>query len=150
MKRLQKCLLVLAGFLPLAAGFTLNAWMMDHPDSLPPFFLISVLVLAAWFLLGLLSQRLIASRWEATLLVNGVALVFLLLVVIQVGFLGRYLGNWLGLATQFYYLPLIWLPSQILNFLFRFAPALVVYIGAFILLCTMTALGHWVRTKQQK
>lgn len=150
MKRLEKCLLVLTGGLPLAVGFAMNAWMMEHPDSLPPFLLISVLVLAVWFLLGLLSQRLTESRWEAALLVNGIALVFLLLVVIQVGFLGRYWGNWLGVATQFYYLPLIWLPSQILNLLFRFAPTLVIYIAAFILLCTMTALGHWVRVKQQK
>ena len=44
-------LLVILGLLPFAAGGVMNHSMMAHPDTLPPFLLIGLLLLLGWGLI---------------------------------------------------------------------------------------------------
>ena len=142
MRIVKKCGLVLAGCLPLAVGYALNNWMMSHMETTPPLVLINLIILAVWVLLGLLSRRVTGSLWEAVLLVNAAALIDLLLVVLQVAFAGRFWGNRLGVLTQFYYLPVVRIPSQLCLLIFRAGSTMSSFLVAFASLCGATALGH--------
>ena len=142
MRIVKKCGLALAGCLLLAVGYAMNSWMTAHMEKMPPLVLINLIVLAVWVLLGLLSQRVTGSLWEAMLLVNAAALIDLVLVVIQVAFVGRFWGNWLGAMTQFYYLPVVRIPSQLCLLIFRTGSTISSFFAAFASLCAATALGH--------
>ena len=92
------------GVIPLIWGILLDKLMM-----LPiPAIIWTVLGIASLILWGLLAKKTMqADRRPVVhmLLLNAVGLVMLILVLIQELVFGRYLGNFAGLAGQFYFLP---------------------------------------------
>ena len=98
------------GFLPLVVGSIENAYMTSHPDILPPLKLIGIVILLVWAAASYaLADRKTRPACQA-LEFCALGLLALILVIVQEVFLGSYWPNFIGIASQFYFLPLISLP----------------------------------------
>ena len=103
---MKQLLRILLGFVPLGIGILLNAYMMAHMDTLPPLALIALGTLLLWGLLGYLTADGKKPRSQV-LSLNAANFLALALVLVQELLLGRYWTNAVGLASQFFFLPLI-------------------------------------------
>lgn len=95
------------GFLPLAVGYIEDACMMQRPDTLPPLKLIGIVMLLVW---AAVSYALAGEKTRPAfqaLELGALGLLALILVIAQEVFLGSYWPNFIGTASQFYFLPLI-------------------------------------------
>ena len=98
------------GFLPLVVGSIENAYMTSHPDTLPPLRLIGTVILIGWAVASYdLADVKPKPVWQA-LEFSALGLLALILVIVQEVFLGSYWLNFIGIASQLYFLPLISLP----------------------------------------
>lgn len=131
-------LLVILGLLPFAAGGVMNHSMMAHPDTLPPFLLIGLLLLLGWGLISFFAVQRGGNIETVVLSLNAVAALVLILLGVQELILGAYWMNAAGAWTQFFYLPL-------LNFGFTLTPwsysVFPAYAAAFLLLAAASAFG---------
>ena len=100
-------LLVAIGCLPFLLGGIINAYMMQHMDVTPPFFLISVLFLVIWSTIAFFMRPHMESTRKTAMWLNLVALVVLILLGVQELWFGAYWLNAIGLWTQLFYLPLM-------------------------------------------
>ena len=129
MKIIKRAFLVLIGFIPLLLfGHYLHHLLMTtffYREA--PFFLISVAVIAAWFVFGIISVKLVGSKKEAVLLLNASAFVVLMLILFQEWVLGSFWLNQVGLTTQMFYLPVVRLGFLISKVIPRF----ILPIGSF-------------------
>ena len=94
---MKQLLRIVLGFLPLGVGFLQNAYMMARMDTLPPLMLIALGTLLLW---GLISYLTFDGK-------SRVLSQTLALVLVQELLLGHYWPNWAGVASQFFFLPLI-------------------------------------------
>jgi hypothetical protein len=115
---MKRFLLLLIGFLPLLIGYIQNHLMLTvFYDRVFPGVLVSIAMLVVWFLVGILSKKLINTKKAAVILMNVPALLVLLLIFLQEIVLGAFWLNNIGLATQIFYLPLIGVVSNLSRFL---------------------------------
>ncbi len=136
---MKKAMLFCVGLFPFAMGVALDAFITGCPVGLSFFFaFINLAVLALWGAAGFLLRRHAATTREAVALAHLPAAVMLLLILVQELALGHYRLNWVGLATQLFYLPLIHLPSRLLFFAHTLPP---VYIAAFAGMVAVFWLG---------
>lgn len=124
---MKHLILVLIGLVPLAIGYLLNhlvmtIWFYELPSGLLP--LGSLAVLALWFIIGRAFARFYNSKWQPILLLNSAAIVALILVLAQTFTGGGFWLNWLGIASMFFYLPLITLAGIMLNVLSFLLPVI--------------------------
>jgi len=103
-----------------------------------PYTLIGIAFLIAWFFVGKYSYRFVINKKAAAILGNMVALIVLLLILYQEVILGQYWSNQLGIATQFYYLPLISIASIFTGIFHTMTPT---YIVAFLMMCISFYFG---------
>ena len=154
---MKRVVLLLIGFFSMPLGFLLNHIMMNVSFNLP-LLLISIAMLAIWFLISMVSVKFIFTKKETILLLNAPAFLVLILNLFQEYVLGHYWMNLAGVATQFFYLPFLGLgftltsglSSQIANFVYT---ATLAYIVVFVCLILDTFLGCSVaerRAKEQK
>ena len=102
---MKKMILVLLGFTPLAIGFQMNSWIMQN--SVLPYGLIGLVFLALWVLFGYLTCAFEKTSLKSAVIANSPAFLILLLIVYQELILGQFWPNAFGVATQFYYFPLL-------------------------------------------
>ena len=102
---MKQLLRILLGFVPLGIGILLNAYMMAHMDTLPPLALIALGTLLLWGLLGYLTADGKKPRSQV-LSLNAANFLALALVLVQVLLFGGYFQNAVGLASQFFFMPL--------------------------------------------
>jgi len=138
--------LVLIGVLPLPVGFLTNHLVMTTWFDIFPggwYWFTGLFFLLLWYVTGLLSAKWVDSRKAALLYLNAAAGLFLILTLFQELILGRYWWGWVGISTQFYYLPLIHIPGNII----RFIPGITIMgaylcIGAFGIMLLASFLGR--------
>ena len=110
---MKKLLLVLLGLFPFVLGFAMNSWLMDNPNSILPFRLIGILFLVFWVWVGFITCKYAKTPYQSVVIIHLPALFVLFLIMYQNIVLEQYWSNFFGLATQFYYLPLINISSFI-------------------------------------
>ncbi len=115
---MKKIFLPAAGLIPFALGFGMNARMMANMDLVLPYRLIGAVWLLFWGLVGYGAKYFAGSARSSALLAHLIPGAVLLCLLYQELVLGRYWFNLLGVATQFYYLPLLNLAFGLENFLF--------------------------------
>ncbi len=146
MKPFVQSALVLTGCLPLAAGIAMNRWMMDHPESLPPFLWIGVLSLLLWAAISFAAKYWVSTRL-VVLLLNLAACVDLILAGVQELILGRYWPNIVGVWSQLFYLPVLRLGFGLTA---GFSSVFPAYAAGFLLLVLASYAGCKLRRKIQK
>ena len=104
---MKNLLRVLLGFVPLGIGYLQNAYMMTHMDTLPPLKLIALGTLLIWGLLCYVTADDQSRAFSQVLALNTASFLALALVLVQELLLGHYWPNSVGLASQFFVLPLI-------------------------------------------
>ncbi|WP_353095125.1 hypothetical protein [Tissierella praeacuta] len=102
---MKKLFLFLLGFIPLVLGFLMNSWLMQN--HILKFKLIGIIFLALWLLIGFTTCYFAKTPLKSTIIANLPAFLMLLFIMYQEIILRRYWSNIFGVATQFYYLPLI-------------------------------------------
>jgi len=114
---MKKLLLVLIGLIPFVLGFAMNSWLMNNPNSILPFRLLGILFLVFWVWVGFITCKYAKTPYHSAVILHLPAFLVLLLIMYQDIVLEEYWSNLLGLATQFYYLPLINISSFISSFI---------------------------------
>ena len=138
--------LVLFGCLPLVFGGLMDRYMMQHMDAVPPYFLISVLFLLLWFGIAFFSRPRMGSAGKTVCRLNLIPLLFLALAGVQLGIRGAYWPGAVGMYTQFFFLPLVWLSSRLMAWT-RTAFAFMVYVVCFGLMVAASYIGCRCRKK---
>jgi len=146
--------LALISLLPLPVGFLTNHLVMTVWFDIFPsgwYLFMGLFFLLLWLVAGLFSLKWIKSKKEVLIYLNTAAGLVLILVLIQELILGRYWGNWVGISTQFYYLPLIHIPRSII----RFIPGITIRlaylcISAFFIQLLASYLGCKIGERFQK
>ncbi len=108
--------------------------------------ILSILFCVYWFYMGYKSHDYGKSAKESILLGNGFAMICILLIVIQKGFMGRYMFNVIGLTPQTFYLPMIrvssWIDSLIHLFISFTSRSIFISTISLILMMTIFYLGY--------
>ena len=107
---MKQLLRILLGFVPLGIGYLEHLYLLWHMDTLPPLALIALGTLLIWGLLCYLTADGKKPRLQV-LALNAANILALALVLVQELLLGRYWTNAVGLASQFFFLPLIHLAA---------------------------------------
>lgn len=137
-------LLVLLGAIPYLLGYAMNWYILEHPDTLPPFGRIAALFLLFWGLLAFLCNRKGAQTKQVVRFLNLFAALNLMLLGVQELILRAYWSNWIGLVTQFFYFPVLNLRFTLTV---RFSSVFVAYIVCFILMAAVSYVGCRIREK---
>ncbi|MFI3168153.1 MAG: hypothetical protein R3Y32_08585 [Bacillota bacterium] len=136
---MKKSILILLGIIPFFVGYGINYLVMGpFYNTVPPFTLFGILFLIAWFLFGRYSYKLVDNKKLAIVLGNLVALIVLALILYQEFILGQYWSGFVGIATQFYYLPLIRIVAVFTGSFHTLSPT---YIVAFLIMCIVFYFG---------
>ncbi len=142
--------LFLIGIIPLGIGITMNSWMMENQYTLPPLKTIGILFLVFWIFIGAITVNIDKTPLKSAILVNLPALIMVLLIIFQGVILGRFWPNLFGIATQYFYLPLINISSLIVGFFYALTgwSISIVEIGivSFLLMVGSYYLGSFLRT----
>ncbi len=142
---MKKLLLIGTGFLPFVMGFALHLFITGCPVGLSLFFsAINIATLLLWGAAGFFLRYHTASALKATALAHLPALAVLLLILVQELILGHYWMNFLGLATQVFFLPLVYLPANMLFFVRRMP---LIYAAAFCGMAAVFWLGGCLRER---
>ncbi len=145
---MKKLLLLLVGFIPFAVGYGLNALMLGaYYDTALPYGWIGAGMLVVWFGLGMLARSFGGTVFKSAMIAHIPALIVLMLLLYQEWILGQYWLNAIGMATQLFFLPLVYL-SGIVTFFSPTMPA--VYVTVFLFLFIAFWLGGRLRTRIQK
>lgn len=100
-------LLIALGCLPFLFGSLMNWYMMQHMDWTPPFFLIAVLFLVLWSAIAFFMRPYMENTRKTVRWLNLVPFVVLVLLGVQELIVGAYWFNFVGMWTQFFYLPVL-------------------------------------------
>ena len=108
MKQIKRIGYMSLGFFPLLLfGYYLNHLILTtFYYVVGPYFFIGVVIIAVWFIFGMISVLFVSSAKEAVLLLNAPAFLFLLLLLFQAWVLESMWLNQIGFATQMFFLPL--------------------------------------------
>ncbi|MFF2754471.1 hypothetical protein ACFVR1_12090 [Psychrobacillus sp. NPDC058041] len=104
---MKKLILFFIGLIPFVLGFLMNSWLMQNQNSILPFKLIGIIFLVFWALVGFITCKFEKTPFKSAAIINLPAFLTLLFIMYQGIILGQFWSNIFGLATQFYYLPLI-------------------------------------------
>lgn len=137
-------LLVILGAIPYLLGYAMNWYIMEYPDTLPPLGWIAVLFLLFWGLLAFLCNRKGAHTKQVVCFLNLLAALNLVLLGVQDVILGAYWSNFLGLITQFFYLPVLSLGFGLTTWS---SSVFVAYVVCFILMAAASYAGCRIRQK---
>src|SRR5690606_38325650 len=111
--------------------------------SILPFKLIGILILVFWLLLGFITCKIEKTPYHSALFIHIPALIALLLIMYQDIVLERFWSNMIGIATQFYFLPLIHISGSIGGMLsyYLWSDCLI----AFLLMYGSYSLGSYLK-----
>lgn len=139
--------LIALGALPLGLGSIQNWYMQTHPDARMPYGLIALAVLLLWGTLAFLLNGQGRKTKKVMLFLHAIAAADLLLVAIQELIVHGYFVNSIGLWTQYFFLPLLWLGFGVTGWSAFVFPA---YAASFCLLLAAAYLGCKIREKVTK
>jgi hypothetical protein len=146
---IKKMPLFLLGLIPLVLGFFMNSWMIQNQDGVLPFKLIGFTFLAFWVMVGFISYKFEKTLLKSAVIAHLPALFILFFIMYQEIIVGQYWANVFGMATQFYYLPLINIAAAvdgIFSFLIPGAKGLgSVGLIAFLLMFGAYYLGYYFK-----
>ena len=137
----KRVILIAVGLSPLLFGYltsylTMSIWFYSLPRG--TLTLISLAVLAWWFVAGFVCSKFFASKLEVILLLNAVAILVLVLALLQALVLRHLLID----MIQLFYLPLMRLASRLLSLFSLFVIDLkFVYLISFGFLISTSWLG---------
>ena len=152
---MKKILLLAAGLIPFALGFGMNALMTANMNLVLPYRLIGVVLLLFWGFFGYRMKDFAGSARRSAILIHLIPCAVLLLLLYQELVLGRYWPNLVGIATQFYYLPLLNIAFGLERLPFALAGGWVhrmwhSYLIAFGLMWAAFYLGSRLKTNHTK
>lgn len=137
-------ILILLGLIPFALGGFMNWIMMTDANTIPPFVLSGIVVLLLWAVIAFIVKPHIKDIKKVVIGLNLVAFVVLVLVAIQELLLQAYWNNFVGIWTQFYYLPLLNIGFALTSWSHSVFSA---YCVAFLLMVFAAVLGCKLRKK---
>ena len=137
-------LFILPGLIPFALGSFLNWLMMTCSNSLPPLALFAIVELLIWSAVAFFVKPYIKNTKKIVIGMNLPGFVVLVLVGIQELLMHAYWQNFLGVWTQFYYLPLLYVGFKLTSWSHSVFSA---YCAAFLLMVIATLLGCELRKK---
>ena len=143
---MKKLFLVLLGLIPFVLGFVMNSWLMNNPNSILPFKLIGILFLVFWVWVGFITCKYVKTPYQSAVIIHLPALFVLFLIMYQDIVLEKFWSNFFGLATQFYYLPLINLSNFIFSYTMTISPLMIV---AFSLMYGSYYVGCYFKSSQR-
>lgn len=127
----------------------MNSWLMQNQDSVLPFNLIGLIFLAFWVTVGFISYKFEKFLLKSAVITHLPALLMLIFIMFQEIVLGQYWSNVFGIATQYYYLPLINISSSVVGILLSLTPwAIQIWSASLIAFSLMFAsyyLGYHLR-----
>lgn len=133
---MKKIIPIILGLTPFLFGGFLNWIMLTFSNLVPNLILVAVMFLLMWFLFARILSGCV-GRW-AVLLLNLPAFLVLILLGIQELYFGSYWLNFVGIWTQYFYLPLLNLGYALTTFFHRLTPA---YCACFLIMAAVSALG---------
>ncbi|MHA6253090.1 hypothetical protein [Oceanobacillus sp. CAU 1775] len=143
---IKKMILLLLGFIPLIIGFLMNSWIIDNPDSVLPSNLIGIIFLVLWIVVGFISFTFEKSQLKSFLIVHLPAIAMFVLLMYQEMIVGGYWSNLLGVATQFYFMPMIGLAHSLISiFIFTTKGLWLMCLLALLLMVVAFYLGNYFR-----
>ena len=103
---MKKCVPFFFGLIPLALGWLLN-YLMNVSSLFSGItgLIIAIALLFFWGLLAYETNRMDRSSFTHAFKMNFIGLIMLVLVLIQELVLGSYWPNFIGVSSQFYFLP---------------------------------------------
>lgn len=140
----MQVILVVLGLIPFAFGGFMNWIMMTYSNTIPPFALYSIVTLLIWAAIAFIVKPYIKNTTKIILGLNLVAFIVLVLVGIQELLLHAYWQNFIGIWTQFYYLPLLSISFRLTDWSHSVFGA---YCMAFLLMVIATLLGCKLRKR---
>lgn len=143
---MKKIILFSLGFIPLGLGVLMNSWIMENQDSILPFKIIGILFIALWIFIGFTTNKFAETSLKSSMIVNSSAFLVLLLLLYQEIIQGYYWPSIIGIATQFYFLPLINLSFSLTMWMHFVWPA---YIVSFLLMFSSYYLGSHLKSKSR-
>ncbi len=149
---MKKLLILIIGFSPLLIGYGINLIIYNNMNTnLGPLLdIISVLFFLYWGLLGYIFYKFTDSKSSTLIICNLPAFIALILMIFQETINKKYWANFLGFATQFFYLPALRVGLIISpNFLYYLWQTCIV---SFALMTGIFYLGCYLseRAKQNK
>ena len=147
MEAMRKLIALLIGLTPLGIGYFMNDIMMQNQHLLLPYWLIGLIFLVVWCLVGYLTGDRAKFSVPLLLFAHLPALIALILNLYQEIILGQYWANWIGKATQFFFLPLVNIAAPLAFWSSRFC---AVYVAATILMAVAYALGAFLKTRKAR
>ncbi len=143
---MKKIIALITGFSPLLIGYGLNQFITGSANTRLDTLLntISIIFLLYWGWLGFLFCRLLHSNLISAVLCNLPAFITLVMILIQELVNKQYWSNPLGLATQFFYLPLMSLTFRITPYFHYLWQSVCI---SFFLMAAVFYLGGIIRKK---
>ena len=142
MKRIIK--LILIGTLPLWIGILLNSILTV---ASMPIFIVSAFFMGAWIFLCYKCTIGWQDLLPQALWLNSFGFVMLALVLFQELILGSYWMNYLGMATQLYFLPGLAFVTVLIGRHMEVISLSVMYAWEAVLLFLLSLLGCWLKSK---
>lgn len=144
---------LLLSFTPFIIGYSFDYALKAFDWYGMIVFIISILFSIYWFYIGYKSYDFIKISFQSILLGNCFAIFSILLIFLQILFIGRFLPNIIGIAPQMFYLPLLPLASKIENILLFFIPVhsmLATFTLSFLLMIIIYYAGYFTNIKKHQ
>ena len=134
--------LVILSLMPVGVGWLLNWYMTIRPETFPPLFIIGVAFLLVWGYIAWKVDNQVLCTGPVMLIQNGPAAVALILLAIQ-SIQGAYWEGLLGVTSQMFYMPMLYLGSVFFHGLGVFG----VYFSCFALMLLASFIGCRIAEK---
>ena len=134
--------LILLGAMPLGLGWLLNWYMNLHPETFPPLFIIGLAFLLAWGFASWKMNKKMLETGTVMLAQHAVAAIMLVLVAIQL-IMGNYWVSYLGIASQMFYMPVLYVGAVFFNWAGTFG----IYFASFLLMLLASFIGCKIAEK---
>lgn len=138
MKKVVQILLVLVGCAPAALGLAMERYVIPYISGFLPLKLVGIVFLLVTALIAFLGERYLKNTRQVVLLLALPAFADLVLLFIQRLVLRYYWPGMLGLLSQVFYEPLMFLVSSIM---FRSSSMAVLYMLCFLVLVLAILAG---------
>ena len=134
--------LILLGAMPLGLGWLLNWYMNLHPETFPPMFIIGVAFLLAWGFASWKLNKKMLETGTVMLAQHVIAAIMLVLVTIQL-IAGNYWVSYLGIASQMFYMPVLYVGAVFFNWAGTFG----IYFSCFLMMLLASFIGCKIADK---
>lgn len=147
---MKKLLILIVGFSPLLIGYGINLILYNNMNTNlgTVLNLISVLFFLYWGVLGFVFYKFTGTKHSTLIICNLPAFIALILMIFQEVINQKYWANFVGFATQFFYLPALRVGTIVTpNFLHYLWQTCVV---SFVLMIAIFYLGCYLSEKAKQ